>query len=265
MNRGRGFQMTTASLVTYRTPVETVDRLRAAALADGVDEFMVVDNTVDNVGFGPGHNKVIRQAMEKGAKYHFIINPDIFFEQGTLRRIVAFMDANPNVGLAMPKTVNVDGSVQYNCKLVPSPMDLIGRRFLPKSWMRRRNDFFMMKWADYEKTMEVPYLCGCFMCFRIDALKDVGLFDERFFMYPEDIDITRRMWSGGWHPTYFAGATVTHAHEAASYKSLKMLRIHMWNMIKYFNKWGWVFDAERRRINKSVLAANGASGPRIGL
>ena len=136
--------MTTASLVTYRTPVETVDRLRAAALADGVDEFIVVDNTVDNVGVGAGHNKAIRQAMEKGAKYHFIINPDIFFEPGTLGRIVAFMDANPRVGLVMPRIVNVDGSIQYNCKLVPSPMDLIGRRFLPKSWMRRRNDFFMM-------------------------------------------------------------------------------------------------------------------------
>ena len=131
---------TTASLVTYRTPPEAVDRLRAAALADGVDEFIVVDNTVDNVGFGAGHNKAMRKSVEKGAKYHFIINPDIFFEPGTLRKIVAFMDESPRVGLLMPKTVNVDGSMQYNCKLVPSPMDLIGRRFLPKPWMRRRKD-----------------------------------------------------------------------------------------------------------------------------
>ena len=248
--------MTTASLVTYRTPVETVNRLRAAVLADGVDEFIVIDNTVDNVGFGAGHNKAIRQAMEKGAKYHFIVNPDIFFEPGTLGKIVAFMEGNPNVGLVMPKTVNVDGSMQYNCKLVPSPMDLIGRRFLPKSWIRCRNDFFMMKWADYEKTMEVPYLCGCFMCFRIDALKDVGLFDERFFMYPEDIDITRRMYSSGkWRSVFFPGATVVHAHAAASYASFKMLAIHCSNMVRYFNKWGWFFDPERRRINREVERA----------
>jgi GT2 family glycosyltransferase len=245
--------MTTASLVTYKTPQSVVDRLRTATLADGVDEFIVVDNTVDNVGFGAGHNKAIREAGEKGSKYHFIINPDIFFEPGTLKKIVAFMDENPRVGLLMPKTVNVDGSIQYNCKLVPSPMDLIGRRFLPRSLIRRKNDYFEMKWADYEKTMEVPYLCGCFMCFRMEALRDVGLFDEHFFMYPEDIDISRRMWSCGWHPTYFPGATVTHAHEGASYKSLKMLRIHMWNMVKYFNKWGWFFDAERHRINEFTI------------
>ena len=99
--------MTTASLVAYKTPVETVNRLRAAALADGVDEFIVVDNTVDNVGFGAGHNKAMRQAVAKGAKYHFIINPDIFFEPGTLGKIVEFMDDNPKVGLVMPKTVTV--------------------------------------------------------------------------------------------------------------------------------------------------------------
>jgi len=244
--------MITASLVAYKTPSEVLERLREACGLDGV-EFSVIDNTFDNVGFGAGHNKAIRAAMEKGAKYHFVINPDIYFEPGTLKKIVEFMDANPNVGLVMPKTVNVDGSMQYNCKMCPGPMDLIGRRFLPKRLIRKRNDRFMMKWADYEKTMEVPYLCGCFMCFRIEALKQVGLFDERFFMYPEDIDITRRMWSGGWHPTYFVGATVTHAHEAASYKSFKMLRIHTWNMIKYFNKWGWIFEFERHRINRELV------------
>ena len=112
----------------------------------------------------------------------------------------------------------------------------------------------MMKWADYEKTMDVPYLCGCFMVFRMAALKEVGLFDERFFMYPEDIDITRRIYSGGFRTVYYPEATVVHAHEAASYKSRKMLWIHIINMIKYFNKWGWVIDPERKRINREIIA-----------
>jgi len=254
--------MFTVSLVTYKTPASVVDRLRRASLADGASVFFVIDNTTDNVGFGAGHNKAIRQTMAQGAEYHFIVNPDISFDPGTLRTIVAFMENHPKVGLVMPKTVGVDGSLQYNCKLCPGPMDLIGRRFLPAALNARRNDRFTMKWADYGRAMEVPYLCGCFMCFRTEALRQVGLFDERFFMYPEDVDITRRMWSGGWHPTYFPGATVTHAHEAESYKNVKMLWVHAWNMIKYFNKWGWFFDCERSRMNREALEKT-RTGPGI--
>ena len=75
-------------------------------------------------------------------------------------------------------------------------------------------------------------------------------------MYPEDIDITRRMYSSEkWLPVYFPGARVVHAHAAASYSSLRMLCVHCANMIRYFNKWGWIFDSERRRINREVLAS----------
>ena len=100
--------------------------------------------------------------------------------------------------------------------------------------------------------MNVPYLSGCFMFFRISALQDIGLFDERFFMYPEDIDITRRM-----HEKYltifFPEVSIVHAHAAASKTNKRMLKIHIFNMIKYFNKWGWLFDLNRRNINKRVL------------
>ena len=241
----------TVSLVTYRHRPEdirpVVDAVKAST---NVEKFIVVDNTVVNRGFGAAHNIAIRQAMESGTKYHAIVNPDISFDPGTLEALESFMDLNPDIGLVMPKTVNPDGSLQYNCKLVPTPFDLFARRFLPKAWTRRCNDRFTMHDADYTKVMDVPYLCGCFMVFRLDCLKEVGLFDERFFMYPEDIDITRRIYASRWRSVYFPGATVVHAHAAASYHNLRMLVIHVWNLIKYFNKWGWFFDAERRRINR---------------
>lgn len=254
----------TASLVSYKTSPGVVEYLRAAAEKDGVNDFYVVDNTVNNIGFGPGHNIALRAAEADGAKYHFIVNPDIAFEPGTMRKIIDFMERNPSVGLVMPKTLNPDGSTQYNCKLCPGPLDLIFKRFLPNRWIGRRlAKFRLERETDAGVRMEVPYLCGCFMCFRIEALQAVGLFDERFFMYPEDIDITRRLWAGGWHPTYFPDAEVVHSHEAASYKSFKMLGIHIWNMIKYFNKWGWVRDESRKRINKEfyrLLEQNQCSG-----
>lgn len=100
--------------------------------------------------------------------------------------------------------------------------------------------------------MNVPYHQGSFMFFRLECFKKVGLFDERFFMYPEDIDITRRMHK--WYRTMFVpSVTIVHAHRAASYKSKKMLKIHMVNMIKYFNKWGWIVDKERSAWNRKLL------------
>lgn len=262
----------TVSLVTYRQSYEEIRGLVLAVVGSGVRRLTVIDNSSmpeleaelcgyspkvcyrssANIGFGAAHNIAMREAIAEGEDYHVIINPDIVLGADALGKISDFMNANPGVGLMMPKTLNVDGSMQYNCKFVPTPADLFVRYFLPKRWIRKRNDRFMMKDFDYERTMEVPYLCGCMMCFRVSALRDVGLFDERFFMYPEDIDISRRMWSAGWRPTYYPGVAVVHAHAAASYHSFRMLLIHSWNLIRYFNKWGWIFDGERKRINAEV-------------
>ena len=104
----------------------------------------------------------------------------------------------------------------------------------------------------YDKIMNVPYLSGCFMFFRTSAFETVGMFDERFFMYPEDIDITRRMHEK-YRTVFYPNVSVIHDHAAESYKSKKMLKIHITNMIKYFNKWGWFFDSKRKRINKKIL------------
>jgi GT2 family glycosyltransferase len=90
------------------------------------------------------------------------------------------------------------------------------------------------------------------MLFRVSALKEIGLFDERFFMYPEDIDITRRMHEK-FKTLFFPFATVVHEHAKESYKSKKLFLIHAINIIRYFNKWGWFFDSKRVEINKTVM------------
>ena len=89
------------------------------------------------------------------------------------------------------------------------------------------------------------------MFLRVASLQDVGLFDERFFMYGEDIDLSRRV-HARYRTMYYPNVTVIHAHKAESYKSRKMLVVHMLNIIKYFNKWGWIYDAERIRINSAL-------------
>ena len=162
------------------------------------------------------------------------------------------MDNHNQIGQLLPKVTYPNGEIQYLCKLIPTPLDLIFKRFLPAKWTQKRLHKFQLRFTGYNKIMNIPYLSGCFMFFRISALKDVGLFDERFFMYPEDIDITRRMHQK-YQTIFYPEVSIIHAHAAESYKNKKMLWIHISNMIKYFNKWGWFFDKERKEVNKSLL------------
>lgn len=264
-------------MVTYKNDIGEILPVIKGVLDSHCSKFYIVDNGNDarlaadigslnapavcyipqeNRGFGAGHNTALRRSISEGFPFHLIVNPDISFQPGTLEKIVTFLAATPDVGLVMPKTLNTDGSLQYNCKFVPTPADLIFKRFLPDFMKRKRMRRFMMQEYSHNEILEVPYLCGCFMAFRNSALEKSGLFDERFFLYPEDIDITRRIWHSGFRALYFPEAEVIHAHAQASYKSIKMLWCHISNMIRYFNKWGWFYDPLRKNLNRAILAAN---------
>jgi GT2 family glycosyltransferase len=208
-----------------------------------------------NRGYGAGHNIAIRMAIEAGTKYHVVLNPDLEFDPGVIDKIAEFMDTDDTIAQVMPKILNQRGELQYLCKLLPTPFALFFKRFLPKKYVEDALLVrYQLKFADYNKQMNVPYLSGCFMFFRTSAFNSVGLFDERFFMYPEDIDITRRMHKF-YKTIYYPEVSIVHAHRAESYESRKMLRIHIVNIIRYFNKWGWFFDHERKIINANVLKA----------
>jgi len=209
-------------------------------------------HTGKNLGYGTANNIAIHQTIDQNIPYHLVINPDISFNASILNKIVAFMDSNTDVGQVMPKVFYPDGGIQYLCKLLPTPFDLIFRRFLPKSWTKQRTEKFELRKSGYNRIMDVPYLSGSFMLLRTYALKEVGLFDERFFMYPEDIDLTRRIHQK-FRTVFYPEVSIVHHHAQSSYVNLKMLWIHTSNMIRYFNKWGWIFDKDRKIINKKTL------------
>lgn len=206
-----------------------------------------------NLGYGAAHNIAIRKSIEQNGFYHLILNPDISFEPEILGNIVHYMNNNSNIGHLMPKVFYPHGEIQYLCKLIPTPFDLFFRRFLPEAWTKKRTEKFEMRSFGYDKIMDVPYLSGCFMFLRTAALQEIGLFDERFFMYPEDIDLTRRM-HAKYRTVFYPEVSIIHHHAKSSYLSFKMLFIHLWNISKYFNKWGWIFDKERKRINQNILS-----------
>ena len=266
--------MITASIVTYKTDVPELRHVLDCLEQNGINRVYWVDNSPDdslrviadenrivpvdyihghgNIGYGAAHNLAIRKALDQKADYHLVLNTDTSFDKDTVPALRLFMDGKPDAGLAMPLIRYPDGAVQYVCKLLPTPLDLIFKRFLPSSWTRRRMDRFQLKFTGYDKPMNVPFLSGCFMFFRLSAFRDVGLFDERFFMYGEDIDLSRRMHEK-YRTLFYPAATVIHAHAAASKSSLRMLNIHIVNVSRYFSKWGWFFDRDRRKINKKAL------------
>lgn len=262
--------MLNASIVLYNHVLEEIAPLVNTLLhSDNVSTVFLIDNSPEklsgvenlkvnyiftgkNMGYGAAHNIAIRKTIEQNIPYHLVVNPDVSFDSGILNKIEGYMDAHREIGHLMPKVLYPDGEIQYLCKLIPTPSDLIFRRFLPASLTRKRMYQFELRHSGYDKIIDVPYLSGSFMFLRTEALKEVGLFDERFFMYPEDIDLTRRIHQK-YRTVFYPEVSIIHHHAQSSYKDKKMLFIHMKNMIKYFNKWGWLFDKERRQVNRKIL------------
>jgi GT2 family glycosyltransferase len=202
-----------------------------------------------NIGYGAAHNIAIRESTYDDVALHLVINPDIILGPDTLETLVSFILEHPEIGCVSPKVIYPNGELQYLCKLLPTPLDVFGRRFLPKRWMKKRNQRYELRASGYNRIMNIPYLSGCFMLLRTEAVRKARLFDEQFFMYPEDVDLTRRI-HRDYLTVFYPHTTIIHNHEKASYRSIRMLWVHMANMCKYFNKWGWWKDEERKLVNE---------------
>lgn len=262
--------MLNASIVLYKhTLTEIAPLVTALRNSVAISNVFLIDNSPSeqpefnslevtyifnnkNIGYGAAHNIAIRKTIEQAVSYHLVVNPDIAFDPEILAEIDEYMNNNSEIGLLMPKILYPTGEIQYLCKLIPTPSDLIFRRFLPAKWTRKRTQKFELRASGYNQIMDVPYLSGCFMFLRTAAIREVGMFDERFFMYPEDIDLSRRI-HRKFRTIFYPQVTVVHHHVQASYSSNKMLFIHILNLIRYFNKWGWFFDKERSKVNKEIL------------
>lgn len=205
-----------------------------------------------NLGYGRAHNIALRESIYDKIPFHLVINSDILVKAEDIDLLCQFMQSNPMVGQLMPRVVGPQGDMQHLCKLLPALLDVFGRRFLPKKWIQKRNARYELHAVDYTRPMNIPYLSGCFMLLRTEAALKARLFDERYFMYPEDIDLTRTI-HRDYLTLYYPAVTIVHNHAQASYKSLKMLWVHIVNMCRYFNKWGWFHDPERRRFNRQTI------------
>lgn len=245
----KSFLETNFNVAIYIIDNSPTDSLKDKIYKDNRVRYIFMNK---NNGFGAGHNEILSHPELMG-KYHLVLNPDIHFEPGVIDRLYSYMEENPDVGNVMPKVIYPNGDLQYLCKLLPAPIDWIGRLIIPfKAIKDKINDKFEMHFADYNKCMNVPYLSGCFMFLRTSAIKEIGLFDTHIFMYGEDTDLNRRI-HAKYKTMYNPDVTIIHRHEQGSHKNLHLMWIHIKAAIYYFNKWGWFIDKERKEINRKTI------------
>jgi GT2 family glycosyltransferase len=206
-----------------------------------------------NLGYGRAHNIALRAASGRTA-ISVVMNTDIRYTPDVVCRLIEFLDRNPQAGMIAPKIHYPDGSLQHVCRLLPTPANMFLRRFLPNTrWAQRADAIYELRWWDHDSVANIPYFQGSFMMLRTDLCNSLGGFDERFFLYGEDIDLTRRMHKIA-ETLYVPDVSITHDYRRYSNRSMRGTWYGIQNNCRYFNKWGWFFDHERKLINRRVIA-----------
>jgi len=199
------------------------------------NSHLIFTQTEHNIGFGAAHNKA---ASLVKSKFHFVVNPDIKIkDSNNLLKMIQFMESNTHIGLLSPLVYSLDGSFQRLYKREPTVLDL-ALRFISPKIMRKRQASFVKMDSGHNMIGPIEYATGAFMLFRSSVFKKVGGFDERYFMYMEDADITRSVNKVS-QAVFFPNASVVHAWQRANHKSAKHIYFTINSMIKYFCKWGW--------------------------
>jgi len=200
-----------------------------------------------NLGMGGGNNLGIRHA---NGKLILILNPDTIVKKGALKLLYNFISSREDIGILGPKILNIDLSRQNSCFRFPNIfMPFLRRTFLAKLFSKKLNQY-LLKDKNLDKITEVDWLMGSCLLFRRKDVEKLKVkkgeyFDERFFMYFEDIDLCRRFKEAGFKIIYNPDAEIIHDHTRASYDGKwylaffhnKLAREHIKSYFKYFFKW----------------------------
>jgi GT2 family glycosyltransferase len=258
-------RMAVLIVVAYRPGVQEVGRLRGClaaldpvigyavvsnahqegsaveALREGADAFLV---NAHNPGYGRAVNQAVSLLRQRGRMPLYVgaLNTDLAWRPGSLETLLAWMQEHGDVAIAVPQLVDPAGVPQKLCKRHPTLLSLFSRRFLTERckfrWLKRYDRWFVMADQDYAQPFQVPYLSGCCMLIRGDAFLAVGGFDERFFLYLEDADLTRMLAREG-RAMHAPVAVVEHHWGRGNHHSRRLTMVNIHSVWLYFNKWGW--------------------------
>jgi len=260
------------SYVLYQTGEEEIRAAVAQALASQcrvhvvlvdnslpalpLDGFAGTDVTIisghGNVGYGAGHNLALNRFLGQ-ARYHFVLNSDLVFGPDVIPALTSFLDQHPNVGLAMPLVLYPDGERQHLCRILPRPVDVLARGFLPPNrWTRALNRRYEFHDWTYDKPLSFPFLSGCFMALRPTALREAGMFDERFFLFAEDLDLSRRLHRIS-DTCLYPDVSVVHEYRTRQSRNWRRKLYQIRSLAQYFSKYGWLRDKEREAMNRAAI------------
>ncbi|MCE5322895.1 glycosyltransferase family 2 protein [bacterium] len=252
----------TVSIVNWNTKDELRECLNSVLSQDGsvTYEVIVADNASSdgsadmvraefdgrvtliqnstNLGFGAAHNLSIKQSQ---GRYVLLLNPDCrMLEPDLLAKIVGFMNDNPDIGILGTKVLNPDGSLQFSARHFPTMFAAIFRHTIfgklsPKNRFVR--NYLMIDFA-HDQIADVDWLSGSALMARRETFEQIGLLDERFFMYLEDVDWCKRAHMANWRVVYYPMVSVSHRIGAASDQNpVPMIKQHHKSMLRYYLKY----------------------------
>ncbi len=221
----------------------------AAMVRERFPETILIENR-HNAGFARANNQALKYAS---GRYILLLNTDAFVHEGTVDGMVAFMDAHPDAGSVGCRLYYEDGSLQRSCFAFPTlATELWTALFLDKLLPRSRYfGKYQMTYWDMNETRAVDALLGACMLVRREVVARIGLFDERFFMYSEEVDLCYRLREHGYQNYYLPTVSATHLWGGSSRRMRResFLRLYE-SRVKFFRKhYGFV----RTRLFKSVL------------
>jgi hypothetical protein len=248
-------------IVNYKSKIKTAKCLAAIYAADleNVDfEVILVENASGddlaefknypnlkvvvsgrNLGMGGGNNLGTQAAR---GKFILILNPDTYVSRNSIKILLDYIKSHDDVYVVGPKLLNSDESLQYSCARFPKIYTPILRRTFLGDYFKTSRDSFMMTDFDHNEIKQVDWVMGSCLMIRREGWEG---FDERYFMYFEDIDLCRRVSHMDKKVIYNPQAVMVHDHQRASAKypwyfavfKDKLARYHIVSWLKYFHKW----------------------------
>ena len=218
-----------------------VDNCSAAGVARwrGVVARTLVVHNSRPLSYAANMNRILRAST---ARYTLLLNTDMRFDPPTqcLARMVAFMDAHADCGLAGCRIEHADRGNAFAARRFQTLPIILARRFGLERFAPNVVDRYLYRRCDPQATFDCDWLSGCFLLARRDALADVGPFDERFGKYFEDVDMGLRMRLAGWRVMYHGAANCCHLEQRAS---VRLFSVDAWRHLaafaRWFHKWGW--------------------------
>jgi GT2 family glycosyltransferase len=189
-----------------------------------------------NLGFTGGHNFALQ---ERSAPHAFLLNSDTVVHPDALATLLQFHSQHPEAGIIGPKLLNPDGSLQFSCRRFPNPWAALFRntflgRLFPNNRFTKR---YLMQDLEHDKAQSVDWVSGAAMFASKDFIDKVGVLDDHYFMYSEDVDWCWRAWKNGFKVMYCPDAVITHAIGKSTDKvaNKMIIRFHK-SMYRFYRK-----------------------------